>query len=120
MNDNFEPLREFEKLLLVFPRDMASATGLSTPNAQDTLEIRAAIVGFSYHSRTEEWGRNHFEYMERHITTASSLELRDLIFSCLCLGYLLGLFQADKITEDQFQVAEVQLPGFILLKAGRI
>jgi hypothetical protein len=120
MSELFEAFAEFNQLLEVFARDLATAKAIATPNVQDTLEIKAAIVGFSYHSKTEDWGRNHLVFVGRHISGASSLEGRELIFSCLCFGYLLGLFQANKITEQQFQLAEAQLPGFIMLKAGRI
>ena len=120
MNEEFEALTDFDKLLNAFSRDLATAKAISTPNLQDTLNIKAAIVGFSYNSKTEDWGRNHFDYLDHHISASSSLNNRELLFSCLCVGYLLGLFQADKITESQFHVAEAQLPGFILLKAGLI
>jgi len=120
MSDTFEGLAEFERLLRKFGRDFQTAKALVTPNIEDSLEVRSAIVGFSYHAKTEAWGPNHLAYIQRHISTISSLAGPELHFSCLCIGFLLGLFQADKITEQQFRLAETQLGGFIMLNAGKL
>ncbi len=37
------------------------------------------------------------------------------LFFALGLGYLLGLYQQDKVDDDEFKIAEQQLPGLIML-----
>lgn len=115
-----DAIKEYEELLKHFARDFRTAGNLKTPNTEDAIDIRAAIVGFSYNAPTEQWGRNHYEYVREHSLPAPELPLSEGAFHALCLGYLLGLFQADRITEQEFAIAEAQLAGFMLLKAGAI
>ena len=94
-------------------------------NEQDSLPIKCAIVGFSYNSPTEEWGIRHFEFVQTRID--SSYREEDLLYYeensgnvamafALCIGYLLGAYQAEKITNDEFKLAEIQIPGLLMLK----
>ena len=117
---SIDAVADFEVLLKNLARDFRTATDLKTPNAEDSIEIRAAIVGFSYNSLTEQWGRNHYEYVREHSSHSAEIPESERVLHALCLGYLLGMFQADKITEQEFSTAEHQLAGFVLLKAGTI
>jgi hypothetical protein len=117
---SIDATREFETLLRNFVRDMRTAISLKSPNSEDSLDIRVAIVGFSYNSATEQWGRNHYQYVREHSSQDAEIPEPERAFHALCLGYLLGLFQAEKISENEFSNAENQLAGFVLLKAGNI
>ena len=108
----------FEKLYENFDRDRQTAKKLISPNPEDSLEIRIAIVGFSHNLATEQWDRPHFEFVQKRISMASAAG-NELLFFCLCLGFLLGLFEAGKIDDLEFDLADAQLAGFLLLKGGK-
>ncbi len=112
-----------------FARDLALASNLESANPEDDLAIRAAVVGFSYNSPTEEWDKGHFEFvnarLERDFNEKELLEYGDnaenvRLFFALCLGYLLGLYQQDAIGEAEFNVAEMQISGLILLHLPKL
>ena len=42
------------------------------------------------------------------------------LFFALSIGYILGLYQQDKITEDEFKEAEQQIPGVIMLHLPKL
>lgn len=122
--ENFDAQNEFSGLLKLLPELIAMAEELKTPNPEDDIFVRTAIVGFSYHCPTEQWGHKHFSFIqEKRLGDYSDSALKAYgkggrqigIFACLSFGYLLGLFQASKISEVQFQIADAQLPGFIFL-----
>jgi hypothetical protein len=120
-----DALQDFDELYRNHTELQRLADELKTPNPEDSVFVRAAIVGFSFHVPTEEWERQHLDFvLHKRQTEFSDYELTKLEaagqragrFACLCLGYLLGLHQAKKISNEQFQVAEMQLPGFLMLK----
>jgi hypothetical protein len=117
MSIHFDGLPEFEKLHKSFARDRNTAEQLISLNPKDSLEIRIAIVGFSYNAATDQWARSHFDFVQKQIRMTSS-EGNELLFFSLCHGFLLGLLQAGKINDLEFDLAEAQLPGFLLLKGG--
>ncbi|MGY8771237.1 MAG: hypothetical protein ACKVH8_22720 [Pirellulales bacterium] len=42
------------------------------------------------------------------------------LFFALSIGYLLGLYQEDKISEEEFKEAEQQIPGLIMLHLSQL
>jgi hypothetical protein len=42
------------------------------------------------------------------------------LFFSLAMGYLLGLYQRERISEDEFNVGEQQIPGIIMLHLPRL
>jgi hypothetical protein len=111
-------LDAFEKLLNNLARDLELAHRLSSPNTEDTDEIKVAIVGFSYHSTTEQWSTSEFQFVARILESTEDFSPRERLFYALGLGYLLGLLQSGKLSRDSFDTAIAQLPGFIFLNAG--
>lgn len=120
METNFNAIGVYEKLLSNFERDRNLAKTLQSPNVEDEYSLRAAIIGFSYNAPTELWGRNHFEYIQKRALDRSLLTEAEFIFACECLGYLLGMYETGKLSDEKFQEAEAQLPGYIMLKSGTI
>jgi len=112
-------LTHFEQLYRTFSRDLKLAGEITSPNAEDTLETKASIVGFSYHRRTEEWSKNQHTFVCYRLTDSGLSLTGERLFFALSLGYLLGLHSAGEIDDVEFGLAEVQLPGFILLKGGK-
>ena len=121
---------EFREFLEGFARYRKAALDIESPNVEDDEFIRAAIVGFSQHAPTEQWARGHHDFVSRYRDGDYSDESLSVLhgeqvynyalLACLCLGALLGLYQAGRITEDEFKVAEAQLPGFMALHVGRL
>lgn len=120
MDSDFNAFEIFERLLTTFKRDRALADALKSPNTDDDLSVRVAIVGFSYNSPTESWGKGHHDFFSKHVLDSSSIGEAEFLFSCECLGYLLGLFEAGRLSDEKFKEAEAQLPGYVLLKTGTI
>lgn len=111
-------------LVRTFWRDLKFAKELESPNAEDSLEIRAAIVGWSYHSPTQDWTRTEFDYVSQRLDIEypheslaaygeNAVNLR--LFFALGLGYLLGLYDVGKISELELERGEAVLPGVIML-----
>lgn len=120
---------DFEKLLKGLPRYRRMAQKLVTPNPEDDEFVRAGIVGFSFHQPTESWGKSHFRFLRSRLDLdygPTSMEWygeaapAHRVFVAMCLGYLLGLHQSGVISDDEFTLAEAQLPGFMILHTARI
>jgi hypothetical protein len=121
---------EYDSLLKGFARYRTEAEALESPNAEDDDLMRMAIIGFSINSKTETWSRPHLDFVRRHLEDDfSDGQLEFLhgdeahsyaLFAALCLGYLLGLFQAGQLSEADFSVGEAQLPGFMAGSAGSL
>lgn len=121
--------KQLENLVNTYDRDIALARNLKSPNSEDNLAIKAAMVGFSYNSSTEEWDLGHFEFvrdrLDKHFAASESVEYgrhgaRVRLFAALCLGYLLGLYNKQEINDEEFRVEEVRLPGLIMMHLGKL
>ncbi len=42
------------------------------------------------------------------------------LFFSLAIGYLLGLYQHERISDDEFKVGELQIPGIIMMHLPRL
>lgn len=115
-------IKSLANLVHDFSRDVEIAKTLESPNSEDDLTIRTAIVGFSYNSPTDDWGKGHYLFVRKRLDGEYSL--RNLepygvhreniqLFYALCVGYVLGLFQADKATEQDVARAEMVIPAII-------
>jgi hypothetical protein len=120
---------ELEQLVETFTRDIEIAKGVESTNPEDDLAVKAAVVGFSYNSSTGEWAKGHYDFLMRRIEAdydAESLEeygengTNVKLFFALAMGYLLGLYQHEKISEDEFKVGEQQIPGIIMLHLPKL
>lgn len=119
MNSKFEPFSHFASIRSNLVRDIKLAENLLTPNEEDTLEVKAAIVGFCYHSSAEKWDRWHFDFLREHGADAEDINHGQYIFSYIGIGYILGLYESGKISKDELLIGEIALPGFVLLDAER-
>jgi len=121
--------QQLERLAETFKSDVQSAQSLQSPNAEDDLPTKMAIVGFSYNSPTEEWDLGHFEFLkERRAREFSHGELIEYgenaenveFFFALGIGYLLGLYHQNMIGDHDFHVAEIQMLGLVMLHLGKL
>jgi len=81
-----------------------------------------AIVGFSYHDKTENWQQGHLkiarQYADECARLGDSAELRK--FNLLALGALLGLYSAGKVDDRLYGIGYALLPGFVLSKGSEV
>ena len=117
------------QLIGTFHRDIELARRLESPNPEDDLAVKASIVGFSYNAPTQEWCQSHYDFVSVRLEQDyddeklawfedSAVNVR--LFFALGIGYLLGLFHASKIDDAEFRLAEVQLPGVIMLHLPKL
>lgn len=109
----------FDDLYSTFARDAALAKGMKSPNREDTIEIKAAIVGFSYNAPTEAWGMEEYECVNRVLGDSEGFSEGERLFYALSVGYLLGLDRSSKMEPLALRTALAQLPGFIFSKGGQ-
>ena len=116
-------------LLGTFPRDVELAKQVESSNPEDSLAIKIAIVGFSYNARTEAWAKGQYDfvksrldrdYHDDELSEYGQNSANVKLFFALCIGYLLGLYEQNKISDHEFKVAEVQIPGLIMAELPRI
>jgi hypothetical protein len=91
------------------------ANELTSPNPEDTLEIRCAIVGFSCHAKTEDWSPEEYEFVSSRLCEEPNMysESQRQLLS-MCFGGMCGLKAARKLSDAEFQLADAQLPGLLL------
>lgn len=99
----------------------SAAAQLTSPNQDDTFLVKCAIVGFSQHCATENWSKSDFEYVLAQLSDGTDgLGESDLRLKALCLGALCGLSKENRLTDRGVRLAEMHLPGLIMLNAGKI
>ena len=125
----FKPLALFASLLPRLQELRSLAHAYSSPNPEDDLPARLAIVGFSFRAPTSEWSYSHFahlqEYRDRELGPDLSNFYGDetdtcIQFSCLAVGYVLGIRHRNGITDTDVFRAECLLPGFLAQHAGHL
>jgi hypothetical protein len=125
----FKPLALFASLLPRLPELRSRALALTTPNPEDDLPVRLAIVGFSFRAPTGDWSYSHFTHLQEYRERELGPDLSDFYgeetdtciqFSCLAVGYVLGLRHRNGITDTDVFRAECLLPGFLFQRAGHL
>ncbi|MEE2641331.1 MAG: hypothetical protein VX768_11945 [Planctomycetota bacterium] len=120
---------QLEQLTIDFARDIEIARNVESSNPEDDLAIKAAIVGFSYNSPTRDWAKGHYEFVRKRLEASYSSEQLDdykengenvRLFFALAIGFLLGMYQQERISDDQFKEGEPQIAGLIMLHLPRL
>ncbi len=113
---------EFERLWRSFAVCSRAAETLDSPNREDDQFIKVAIVGFSYHDKTENWHQGHFKIAKQYSGESARLgdppKLRK--FNLLAVGALLGLYSAGKVDDRVYGIGYALLPGFVLSKGSEV
>ena len=114
----------FQALLDDFEKLLSSARNLRTTEPEDSLAVKAAVVGFGQFSPLSEWGQQHYQIIAKRLQDELSLEELSWyeecaeavsVFACLALGALLGKFQAGEIDDAGFMLGDAHLPAFLSL-----
>jgi hypothetical protein len=120
---------QLKQLTINFARDIDIARRVESANQEDDLAIKAAIVGFSYNSPTSDWARGHHDFVRNRLdANYPSDKLSEFgkncenvrLFFALAIGFLLGLYQQKRLSDDQFWESEQQIPGLIMLHLPRL
>jgi hypothetical protein len=123
------PMQWFQQMLADFAAHVHTAKRIQSPNADDDIYVKLAVVGFSLNRDSHEWCITHFQYIRDNYDAGYSEQVSPLygpereaeaMFACLCMGLLLGMHGAGKIDDRVFLWGEMLLPGFILSKGSEI
>jgi hypothetical protein len=83
-----------------------------------------AMVGFSLAGSSELWGAEHVQYLAAQLPPFETSPVTgghaDARFAALCMGYLLGIRECGRISEQEFWEAGAVLPGFIALHVNDV
>ena len=112
----------FQSLLDEFPERLAEAALLPSDNPEDTYPIKLAIVGFSRFSPLDEWSFSQYQIIQNRLNgdlanmkwfegCAEAVKM----FSCLCLGAMLGKYIEGVIDDAGFLLGDAHLAGFNVL-----
>jgi hypothetical protein len=112
-------LSHFERLWNDLPAIRESVEKLESPNPEDDRFIKFAIVGYSYFQPITSWGPDELRFVARR--RQEVLEQGELWteFVCLAAGYMLGMCQAGKCTDQECALFEAQLPGYMWMHSNR-
>ena len=111
---------ELKRLWKECPKCVKLAEDLQTPDGQDTKYSKIAIVGFSYHDKTENWDINHFEMVETYMKECSRAghDTKMKEYLALCHGALLGLYSSGAIDDNMYSYGMTVLPGYAFGKGA--
>lgn len=114
---------KMNRLLKTFRNDFEIAKKLESPNSEDDLATKTAIVGFSRYALTIDWEFEHYEFVRNRLDLEYPPEvLEELgensdsikLFYALTLGTLLGLYRQKQIDDLEFRIGEFGVFGLIM------
>lgn len=117
----------FQTLLDEFLRSLQQAEVLHSDNPEDTFEVRVAITGFQRFMPLEEWRHEHYRFIREHLDgDLSRLQWFEecaeavRLFSCLCLGAMLGKHASAEIDDAGLLLGDMHLAGFNTMQDSEI
>ena len=124
---NWDTFGLFNRMRDGFAGFLQDAAILSSDNSEDVYPVKVAIVGFIQFSPLSEWGHDQFLVIRGRLDG----DLLDLswfeedaeairVFSCLCLGALLGKYAASEIDDAGFMLGDAHLAGYNTLQNDAI
>ena len=97
------------------------AQRLESPNDDDTHDVKCAVVGFSLYTPTENWQRDHFDFVRSRLSDPrDALSAEFVLLEAMCLGAMSGMAYERRITEQEFQLMDLQLPGYLFALGGKL
>jgi hypothetical protein len=109
-----------DDLLVRLLECISAAEELTSPNVEDTLEVKVAIIGFAHHASSDDWTLSEYEFVKHALDKSQSLSRHARLFYALSLGYLLGMAYTKKVSTSEFLMWEYSIPGFIALKGSEL
>lgn len=124
---NWDAFGLFQSLLDDFLPCLQEAKVLQSENLEDVYPIKLGIVGFSRHRPLEDWNYEQFQAIRSRLDgDLSGLDWFEdgaeaiRLFSCLCLGAMLGKYAAGEIDDVGFLLGDAHLAGFNVLNDASI
>lgn len=116
----FDSRPHLERLLRDFPICVSASLQLQSPNTEDDEFIRCGMVGFAQNWPLEKWEFDHLVYVRtlRDEVMTDDFSIQWCRFTCLAAGYFLGMRVADRISDGDLRLSEVQTPGFMWLHSN--
>ena len=120
-------MQYFDKLLDEFISTYQREKHSNTLSNEELL--LEAQLGFAKASDQATWSKDQSEFLSNRIAGSRATDEFDqngfggphvVRFKYYCMGYLLGLYKSGFITDKQFTLAELQLPGFIALHLPKL
>lgn len=91
------------------------AEKIESPNEQDTLVIKCGIAAFSMITDPANWTQDEYEFIKNRLDdTPQQMPEDGLKLKSMCLGTMCALRLEKKMTDQEFAVADAQLPALLL------
>ena len=98
-----------------FSECAALAENVESPNEQDTPVIKCGIAAFSMITDPANWTQDEYEFIKGRLdNTPQQMPEDGLKLKAMCLGTMCALRLEDKMTDQEFVVADAQLPALLL------
>ena len=76
-------LLHFQRLLDDLSMIREEVASLESPNAEDDVPVKFAIVGYCYHRPVESWGREEFDFVTGRSQGVAGFDPPWVEFTCL-------------------------------------
>jgi len=97
-----------------FEEYIGLAEKLDSPNPEDTLPIKCGIVAFSLISDVSKWSQDEYEFVRGRLDDGPESLSEDVIkLKAMCLGAMCALRLEGKMSNEDFAVADAQLPSLL-------
>jgi hypothetical protein len=124
---NWDTFGLFQILLDEFPQSLQEAGALQSENLEDGYSIKLSMIGFSHYRPVEDWQYEQYQAIRSRLD-GDLVELGWFedgaeairLFSCFCLGAMLGKLAAGEIDDVGFLLGDAHLAGFNVLNDEKI
>ncbi|MBC8873363.1 MAG: hypothetical protein H8E44_28330 [Planctomycetes bacterium] len=104
-----------EHNLVHFEECAALAEKVESPNAEDTSVIKCGIVAFSMITDPGNWTQDEFEFVKSRLDdTPQQMPEDGVKLKAMCLGAMCALRLEGKMEDQEFALADAQLPSLLL------
>lgn len=91
------------------------AEKVESPNEQDTPVIKCGIVAFSMITDPSNWTQDEYEFIKGRLDdTPQQMPEDGLKLKAMCLGAMCALRLEKRMSDQEFALADAQLPGLLL------
>ncbi len=106
----------FDEVKLKYYELMSIGNSLQSNNAVDNLLIKYSMAGFLNYAELSNWTYDHYKYIYGRLQESENWDSeRGHIMRAMCLGSLCGMVYNKMISEKEFQLADMQIPGIFAL-----
>ncbi len=97
-----------------FAEYVGLAEKLDSPNPEDTVPVKCGIVAFGLISDVEKWSQDEYEFVKGRLDDVAEEAPEDVIkLKAMCLGAMCALRLEGKMSNEEFALADAQLPSLL-------